>query len=35
VGGDTLLKMGTTELGHFANVSAAVLNNQANFAGLV
>ena len=35
VGGDTLLKMGTNELGHFTNVSAAVLNNQSNFAGLV
>ena len=34
VGGDTLLKMGTTELGHFTNVSASVLNNQSNFAGL-
>ena len=34
VGGDTLLKMGATELGHFANMSASVLNNQSNFAGL-
>jgi hypothetical protein len=34
VGGDTLLKMGATELGHFTNMSASVLNNQSNFAGL-
>jgi Ca2+-binding RTX toxin-like protein len=31
VGGDTLLKLGTTELGHFTNVSAASFNNQTNF----
>ena len=34
VGGDTLLKLGQDELGHFANVSANSLNNVANFAGL-
>ena len=34
VGGDTLLKVGVFEVGHFANVSASVLNNQSNFAGL-
>jgi 2',3'-cyclic-nucleotide 2'-phosphodiesterase (5'-nucleotidase family) len=31
VGGDTLLKIGTTELGHFTNVSASSLSNQINF----
>jgi len=35
VGGDTLLKVGTTEVGHFTNLSAASLNSQTNFAGLV
>ena len=33
VGADTLLKVGGFEVGHFANLTAAVLNNQANFAG--
>jgi 2',3'-cyclic-nucleotide 2'-phosphodiesterase (5'-nucleotidase family) len=31
VGGDTLLKVNGTEVGHFMNVSSSVLNNQANF----
>ena len=31
VGGDTLLKVDGMEVGHFTNVSAASLNNQANF----
>jgi len=31
VGGDTLLKVDNHELGHFMNVSAGVLNNEANF----
>ncbi|MCP9821703.1 esterase-like activity of phytase family protein [Cyanobium sp. L1E-Cus] len=31
VGGDTLLKMNGTEVGHFTNVSSSVLNNQINF----
>jgi len=35
VGGDTLLKVGTTEVGHFTNLSATSLNSQTNFAGLV
>ena len=35
VGGDTLLKVGVTEVGHFMNVGASILNNQTNFAGLV
>ena len=34
VGGDTLLKVGAMEVGHFTNLSTAALNNQANFAGL-
>ena len=34
VGGDTLLKVGVFEVGHFTNLSASVLNNQSNFAGL-
>jgi glycerophosphoryl diester phosphodiesterase len=35
VGADTLLKVAGVEVGHFTNLSAASLNNQANFAGLV
>ena len=35
VGGDTLLKVGVFEVGHFANVSATSLNNLSNFAGLL
>ena len=35
VGGDTLLSVSGTAVGHFTNVSAASLNNQANFAGLL
>jgi Ca2+-binding RTX toxin-like protein len=35
VGGDTLLSVTGTAIGHFTNVSATSLNNQANFAGLV
>ena len=35
VGGDTLLKVGEFEVGHFANVSANSLNNLSNFAGLL
>jgi hypothetical protein len=35
VGGDTLLKVNGTEVGHFMNVGASILNNQTNFAGLV
>ena len=31
VGADTLLNVDGTELGHFTNVAAAVLNNQSNF----
>jgi len=31
VGGDTLLKVNGTEVGHFTNVSSSVLNNQTNF----
>ena len=34
VGGDTLLKVGGIDVGHFVSVSAASLNNLANFAGL-
>jgi Ca2+-binding RTX toxin-like protein len=34
VGTDTLLKVGSAEVGHFTNIVAASLNNQANFAGL-
>ena len=34
VGADTLLSVTGTAVGHFTNVSAASLNNQANFAGL-
>jgi Ca2+-binding RTX toxin-like protein len=34
VGGDTFLSVSGTAVGHFTNVSAASLNNQANFAGL-
>jgi hypothetical protein len=35
VGGDTLLKVNGTEVGHFMNIGASILNNQTNFAGLV
>jgi Ca2+-binding RTX toxin-like protein len=35
VGSDTLLKVAGLEVGHFANMSAGSLNNQANFAGLI
>jgi len=35
VGSDTLLKVAGVEVGHFTNLSAASLNNQANFAGLL
>jgi 2',3'-cyclic-nucleotide 2'-phosphodiesterase (5'-nucleotidase family) len=35
VGADTLLKVAGVEVGHFTNLSAASLNSQANFAGLV
>ncbi|MEY4806361.1 MAG: hypothetical protein RLZZ206_750 [Cyanobacteriota bacterium] len=35
VGSDTLLKVAGVEVGHFSNLSAASLNNQANFVGLV
>jgi 2',3'-cyclic-nucleotide 2'-phosphodiesterase (5'-nucleotidase family) len=35
VGADTLLKVAGVEVGHFTNISAASLNSQANFAGLV
>jgi hypothetical protein len=35
VGGDTLLKLDGVDVGYFTNLSAASLNNQANFAGLV
>ena len=35
VGGDTLLKVAGVEVGHFTNLSAASLNNQSNFAGLL
>jgi hypothetical protein len=34
VGADTLLKVAGVEVGHFTNLSAASLNNLANFAGL-
>jgi 2',3'-cyclic-nucleotide 2'-phosphodiesterase (5'-nucleotidase family) len=34
LGSDTLLKLAGVEVGHFTNLSAASLNNQANFAGL-
>jgi hypothetical protein len=34
VGGDTLVSVDGAAVGHFTNVSAAALNNQANFAGL-
>jgi hypothetical protein len=34
VGADTLLSVAGTAVGHFTNVSATALNNQANFAGL-
>jgi hypothetical protein len=34
VGADTLLSVAGTAVGHFTNVSATSLNNQANFAGL-
>ena len=34
VGADTLLSVAGTAVGHFTNVSAASLNNLANFAGL-
>jgi hypothetical protein len=35
VAGDTVLKVAGVEVGHFANLSAASLNSQANFAGLL
>ena len=35
VGTDTLLKVAGVEVGQFANLSAASLNSQANFAGLL
>jgi 2',3'-cyclic-nucleotide 2'-phosphodiesterase (5'-nucleotidase family) len=35
VGADTLLKVAGVEVGHFTNLSAASLNNQANFSGLL
>ena len=35
VGADTLLSVAGTAVGHFTNVSAASLNNQGNFAGLL
>jgi 2',3'-cyclic-nucleotide 2'-phosphodiesterase (5'-nucleotidase family) len=35
VGADTLLRVDGADVGHFTNVSAAALNNQANFAGLL
>jgi Ca2+-binding RTX toxin-like protein len=35
VGSDTLLKVAGVEVGHFTNLSAASLNNQGNFAGLL
>jgi glycerophosphoryl diester phosphodiesterase len=35
VAGDTLLKVAGVEVGHFTNLSAASLNNQSNFAGLL
>jgi glycerophosphoryl diester phosphodiesterase len=31
VGADTLLKVGGSEVGHFTNLTATALNNQANF----
>jgi len=34
VGADTLLSVDKAAVGHFTNVSATALNNQANFAGL-
>jgi 2',3'-cyclic-nucleotide 2'-phosphodiesterase (5'-nucleotidase family) len=34
VGSDTLLRVAGVDVGHFTNLSAASLNNQANFAGL-
>jgi glycerophosphoryl diester phosphodiesterase len=34
VGADTLLKVAGVEVGHFTNINAAALNNQANFVGL-
>jgi hypothetical protein len=35
VGSDTLLKAAGVEVGHFSNLSAASLNSQANFVGLL
>jgi 2',3'-cyclic-nucleotide 2'-phosphodiesterase (5'-nucleotidase family) len=35
VGADTLLKVAGVEVGHFTNLSASSLNNQANFSGLL
>lgn len=35
VAGDTVLKAAGMEVGHFTNLSASSLNNQANFAGLL
>ena len=35
VNGDTLLKVAGLDVGHFTNISAASLNNQGNFAGLL
>jgi glycerophosphoryl diester phosphodiesterase len=34
LGSDTLLKVAGVEVGHFTNLSATSLNNQANFTGL-
>jgi 2',3'-cyclic-nucleotide 2'-phosphodiesterase (5'-nucleotidase family) len=34
VGSDTLLRVAGVDVGHFTNLSASSLNNQANFAGL-
>ena len=35
VAGDTVLKAAGMEVGHFTNLSAASLNNQGSFAGLL
>jgi hypothetical protein len=35
VAGDTVLKAVGMEVGHFTNLSAASLNNQGSFAGLL
>jgi hypothetical protein len=34
MGTDTLLKVGSTEMALFTNISATSLNNQANFTGM-